>query len=242
MRRVPPRDTEHSTFLGYQRSGPGLHQPGSSGGVCSGGWRSCGLPLCWPGCRCAGTQEGVADQQCMAPGGDSSVCRRPWGLLGTPCRHATAKGYMIVNYQPAKPRAFATLLIMLSHAPVPCHAGRALAGVGAGAASLYVPRYISEVAPISIRGALATLNQVCQFSCPCALSNSTEEFCITPNWRLYFDLIREFLKTGVLFRRSSALEFWWHTWWACLTSTTSLRLSSWGPTLSPGGASCSSSA
>ncbi|KAK9919103.1 hypothetical protein WJX75_009435 [Coccomyxa subellipsoidea] len=38
-------------------------------------------------------------------------------------------------------------------------AGRALAGVGAGAASLYVPRYISEVAPISIRGALATLNQ-----------------------------------------------------------------------------------
>ncbi|EIE21964.1 general substrate transporter, partial [Coccomyxa subellipsoidea C-169] len=45
------------------------------------------------------------------------------------------------------------------HAPVACHAGRALAGVGAGAASLYVPRYISEVAPISIRGALATLNQ-----------------------------------------------------------------------------------
>ncbi|BDA46904.1 Plastidic glucose transporter 4 [Coccomyxa sp. Obi] len=37
--------------------------------------------------------------------------------------------------------------------------GRALAGIGAGAASLYVPRYISEVAPISIRGALATLNQ-----------------------------------------------------------------------------------
>lgn len=43
-----------------------------------------------------------------------------------------------------------------------CHAGRALAGIGAGAASLYVPRYISEVAPISIRGALATLNQVCR--------------------------------------------------------------------------------
>lgn len=40
------------------------------------------------------------------------------------------------------------------------YAGRALAGIGAGAASLYVPRYISEVAPISIRGGLATLNQV----------------------------------------------------------------------------------
>ena len=31
--------------------------------------------------------------------------------------------------------------------------------MGAGAASLYVPRYVSEVSPISIRGGLATLNQ-----------------------------------------------------------------------------------
>ena len=43
--------------------------------------------------------------------------------------------------------------------PRPNWAGRALAGIGAGAASLYVPRYIAEVAPISIRGGLATLNQ-----------------------------------------------------------------------------------
>ena len=35
-------------------------------------------------------------------------------------------------------------------------------GIGAGAASLYVPRYISEVSPVAVRGALATLNQVPQ--------------------------------------------------------------------------------
>eukprot|EP00775_Hariotina_reticulata_P005498 gene5498-5733_t len=39
-------------------------------------------------------------------------------------------------------------------------AGRALAGIGAGAASLYVPRYIAEVAPPSLRGRLGSLNQV----------------------------------------------------------------------------------
>ena len=40
-------------------------------------------------------------------------------------------------------------------------AGRALVGIGAGAASLYVPRYVSEVSPVAVRGALATGNQVC---------------------------------------------------------------------------------
>ena len=39
-------------------------------------------------------------------------------------------------------------------------AGRLLAGWGAGAASLYVPRYLSEIAPATIRGALGTLSQV----------------------------------------------------------------------------------
>ncbi len=39
-------------------------------------------------------------------------------------------------------------------------AGRALVGIGAGAASLYVPRYVSEVSPVAVRGALATGNQV----------------------------------------------------------------------------------
>ncbi len=38
--------------------------------------------------------------------------------------------------------------------------GRFLAGLGAGAASVLVPRYVSEIAPIPIRGALGTLNQV----------------------------------------------------------------------------------
>ena len=37
--------------------------------------------------------------------------------------------------------------------------GRFLAGSGAGAASLYVPRYLAEIAPVSIRGGIATLNQ-----------------------------------------------------------------------------------
>lgn len=38
-------------------------------------------------------------------------------------------------------------------------AGRFLAGVGAGAASVLVPRYVSEIAPTAIRGALGTGNQ-----------------------------------------------------------------------------------
>ena len=39
-------------------------------------------------------------------------------------------------------------------------AGRFLAGSGAGAASLYVPRYLAEIAPVAVRGGIATLNQV----------------------------------------------------------------------------------
>ena len=38
-------------------------------------------------------------------------------------------------------------------------AGRALAGLGAGAASVLVPRYLAEVAPLDIRGAVGTLTQ-----------------------------------------------------------------------------------
>ena len=37
--------------------------------------------------------------------------------------------------------------------------GRLLAGVACGAASLYVPRYLSEIAPVAIRGGISTLNQ-----------------------------------------------------------------------------------
>ena len=42
-----------------------------------------------------------------------------------------------------------------------CAAGRLLAGWGAGAASLYVPRYLAEIAPPAIRGFLGSLSQVC---------------------------------------------------------------------------------
>lgn len=39
-------------------------------------------------------------------------------------------------------------------------AGRFVAGLGSGAASVLVPRYLAEIAPVSIRGALGTLTQV----------------------------------------------------------------------------------
>lgn len=38
-------------------------------------------------------------------------------------------------------------------------AGRAVAGLGSGAASVLVPRYLAEIAPVAIRGALGTLTQ-----------------------------------------------------------------------------------
>ncbi len=42
------------------------------------------------------------------------------------------------------------------------HSGRVIAGLGCGAASLFVPRYIAEVAPPDVRGALGTMTQVCR--------------------------------------------------------------------------------
>ena len=39
-------------------------------------------------------------------------------------------------------------------------AGRALAGLGAGAASVLVPRYLAEISPVAIRGMLGTMTQV----------------------------------------------------------------------------------
>jgi MFS family permease len=38
--------------------------------------------------------------------------------------------------------------------------GRLLAGIGTGAASLFVPRYLNEISPNPIRGLLGTLNQI----------------------------------------------------------------------------------
>ncbi|KAL4430702.1 hypothetical protein ABPG75_005958 [Micractinium tetrahymenae] len=43
---------------------------------------------------------------------------------------------------------------------LPMLLGRALAGLGCGAASVLVPRYLAEIAPLAIRGALGTLTQV----------------------------------------------------------------------------------
>ena len=40
------------------------------------------------------------------------------------------------------------------------YAGRFLAGLGVGTASLVVPRYLVEIAPTPIRGALGTVSQV----------------------------------------------------------------------------------
>jgi hypothetical protein len=42
----------------------------------------------------------------------------------------------------------------------PVAVASAVGAVGAGAASLYVPRYIAEVAPPLLRGRLGSLNQV----------------------------------------------------------------------------------
>ena len=44
---------------------------------------------------------------------------------------------------------------------VACTVGRLLAGCGVGTASLVVPRYLVEIAPAAIRGALGTFSQVC---------------------------------------------------------------------------------
>ncbi len=53
-------------------------------------------------------------------------------------------------------------------------------GIGAGAASLYVPRYVSEVSPVAVRGALATLNQVCDIChCHCLLEWFHVEPCVS---------------------------------------------------------------
>jgi MFS family permease len=38
--------------------------------------------------------------------------------------------------------------------------GRLVTGLGAGAASVLVPRYLAEIAPVAIRGTLGTLTQV----------------------------------------------------------------------------------
>lgn len=70
-------------------------------------------------------------------------------LLGTPPEHLALR-------QPGE---------RFTLARVRCGAGRVLAGVACGAASLYVPRYLSEIAPVAIRGGISTLNQACPSVC-----------------------------------------------------------------------------
>ena len=208
MRRVSPGNIEHLSLLGDQGFGPGFHQPGSGDSVGSSGGCCGGLPLCWPSRRCPGTQKGPADQQCMAPGWHSLVCSCPWWLLGTSSRHATFIKFLIsklinvLQYYFLEPGTELQCLC--------CHAGRALAGVGAGAASLYVPRYISEVAPISIRGALATLNQVCPLSSVLQLPYPHLSGCAPYNIALT-QAIQVMLTSYMMCRPSSAWGFWWRT-------------------------------
>lgn len=58
------------------------------------------------------------------------------------------------------PLLLGTLCCMAATSLLDMLGGRFLTGLGAGAASVLVPRYVSEIAPIPIRGALGTLNQV----------------------------------------------------------------------------------
>lgn len=61
----------------------------------------------------------------------------------------------------ALPLAFGSCLCAAAPSETMLLTGRALAGLGTGAASLLVPRYLSEIAPTPIRGLLGTLNQIC---------------------------------------------------------------------------------
>lgn len=84
----------------------------------------------------------------------SSPCQPSLALLPypLPCSIAT-----ILNNAPL---LLGALCCMAATSLLGMLGGRFLAGLGAGAASVLVPRYVSEIAPIPIRGALGTLNQV----------------------------------------------------------------------------------
>jgi MFS family permease len=58
------------------------------------------------------------------------------------------------------PLAFGSILCAAAPSEPLLILGRLLAGVGTGAASLFVPRYLNEIAPNPIRGLLGTLNQI----------------------------------------------------------------------------------
>ena len=82
--------------------------------------------------------------------------------------------------------------------------GRLIIGVGVGAASQIVPLYLSEVAPIQIRGKLVAFNVTmivfAQFLA------SILAFLIRPNWRLMLGLagVPSFLQLiGILFMPES---------------------------------------
>ena len=60
--------------------------------------------------------------------------------------------------------------------------GRALVGIGVGVASQIVPLYISEIAPVEIRGKLISFNNF--MITAGQLSSSLLVFPMRPNWRL----------------------------------------------------------
>ena len=73
--------------------------------------------------------------------------------LPLPCRCSTAS---VLNNLPLLAGTAASMTATSLPAML---AGRGLAGLGAGAASVLVPRYLAETAPLDIRGAVGTLTQ-----------------------------------------------------------------------------------
>ncbi len=76
-------------------------------------------------------------------------------------------------------------------------AGRIASGLACGAASLYVPRYVAEVAPPGIRGTLSTGSQVgrqedCTWPQSC---RGSREFSMTSTWP-YFRRLAAYTLAG----------------------------------------------
>jgi MFS family permease len=59
------------------------------------------------------------------------------------------------------PLALGSLLSAIATSEAWLVCGRVLCGIGTGAASLFVPRYLTEIGPTPIRGLLSTLHQIC---------------------------------------------------------------------------------
>ena len=115
-----------------------------------GGW--CASQQC--GAATLGVQPSAAHSPCSPVAPLADPCRPLPVLLPFPLPRSVAT---ILNNAPL---LLGALCCMAATSLLGMLGGRFLAGLGAGAASVLVPRYVSEIAPIPIRGALGTLNQV----------------------------------------------------------------------------------